>query len=277
MKNFWQQYSRNKSAVFGLTILLALILLALLANVLFPADPFKLLGKPMEPPSTEFLLGTDSLGRSVASGIAHGARTSLLIGLVATSVAVLLGTVIGGLAGFHSGKVDNLLMRLTELFQTIPSFIFAVLLVAILSPSLKSVVIAIAVVSWPTVARLVRAEFLSLRKREFVQAAITMGMPSWKIILQQILPNALSPIIVSASLMIATAILLESGLSFLGLGDPNIMSWGFLIGSGRSILRTAWWVCTFPGIAILLTVMAINLVGEGLNDVLNPRLREKDE
>ncbi|OSQ43333.1 ABC transporter permease [Thalassospira alkalitolerans] len=277
MKNFWQQYSRNKSAVFGLTILLALILLALLANVLFPADPFKLLGKPMEPPSTEFLLGTDSLGRSVASGIAHGARTSLLIGLVATSVAVLLGTVIGGLAGFHGGKVDNLLMRLTELFQTIPSFIFAVLLVAILSPSLKSVVIAIAVVSWPTVARLVRAEFLSLRKREFVQAAITMGMPSWKIILQQILPNALSPIIVSASLMIATAILLESGLSFLGLGDPNIMSWGFLIGSGRSILRTAWWVCTFPGIAILLTVMAINLVGEGLNDVLNPRLREKDE
>ena len=214
MKNFWQQYSRNKSAVFGLTILLALILLALLANVLFPADPFKLLGKPMEPPSTEFLLGTDSLGRSVASGIAHGARTSLLIGLVATSVAVLLGTVIGGLAGFHGGKVDNLLMRLTELFQTIPSFIFAVLLVAILSPSLKSVVIAIAVVSWPTVARLVRAEFLSLRKREFVQAAITMGMPSWKIILQQILPNALSPIIVSASLMIATAILLESGLSF---------------------------------------------------------------
>lgn len=277
MKNFWQQYSRNKSAVFGLTILLALILLALLANVLFPADPFKLLGKPMEPPSTEFLLGTDSLGRSVASGIAHGARTSLLIGLVATSVAVLLGTVIGGLAGFHGGKVDNLLMRLTELFQTIPSFIFAVLLVAILSPSLKSVVIAIAVVSWPTVARLVRAEFLSLRKREFVQAATTMGMPSWKIILQQILPNALSPIIVSASLMIATAILLESGLSFLGLGDPNIMSWGFLIGSGRSILRTAWWVCTFPGIAILLTVMAINLVGEGLNDVLNPRLREKDE
>ena len=277
MKNFWQQYSRNKSAVFGLVVLFALVLLAASANLLFPSDPFKLLGAPMSPPSSEFLLGTDSLGRSVASGIAHGARTSLLIGLVATSVAVLLGTVIGGLAGFHGGKVDNLLMRLTELFQTIPSFIFAVLLVAILSPSLKSVVIAIAVVSWPTVARLVRAEFLSLRKREFVQASITMGMPSWRIIFQQILPNALSPIIVSASLMIATAILLESGLSFLGLGDPNIMSWGFLIGAGRSILRTAWWVCTFPGIAILLTVMAINLVGEGLNDVLNPRLREKDQ
>jgi peptide/nickel transport system permease protein len=231
----------------------------------------------MQPPSADFLLGTDSLGRDVAAGIAHGASVSLLVGLIATVVAVVIGTGVGSIAGFAGGRVDALLMRLTEVFQTIPSFIFAIVLVAILSPSIQSVVIAIAAVSWPSVARLVRAEVLSLRDREFVQAAVTLGMPTHRILLQEILPNALSPIIVAASLMVATAILIESGLAFLGLGDPNRMSWGFLIGSGRSVLRTAWWVCTFPGIAILLTVLSINLVGEGLNDALNPRLRELNE
>jgi peptide/nickel transport system permease protein len=179
----------------------------------------------------------------------------------------------GGLAGYYGGWVDDVLMRVTEIFQTIPSFIFAILLVAILKPSIESVVIAIAVVSWPAVARLVRGEFMSLREREFVQACVCLGMSTGRILVLQILPNALSPIIVAGSLMVATAILIESALAFLGLGDPNVMSWGFLIGAGRTVLRSAWWVCTFPGIAILLTVLAINLVGEGLNDALNPRLR----
>ena len=230
----------------------------------------------MQPPgSGGFLLGSDSLGRDVAAGIAHGAKTSLLIGLLATVVAVGFGTVMGGLAGYYGGKIDNLLMRTTEMFQTIPSFIFAILLVAIMKPSIQSIVIAIAVVSWPAVARLVRGEFLSLRNREFVQACHTLGMGDLQIMLREILPNCLSPIIVIGSLMVATAILIESGLAFLGLGDPNIMSWGFQIGAGRTLLRSAWWVCTFPGIAILITVLAINLVGEGLNDALNPRLRER--
>jgi peptide/nickel transport system permease protein len=276
MRNFWQLYRRNRSAVAGLVVLVLVIFMAATAHLFFPDDPFRLAGQSMQPPGTSgFLLGSDSLGRDVAAGIAHGAKTSLLIGLLATIVAVGLGTIMGGLAGYYGGWIDDLLMRTTEMFQTIPSFVFAILLVAIMKPSIESIVIAIAVVSWPAVARLVRGEFLSLKNREFVQACHTVGMGDLQIMLSEILPNCLSPIIVIGSLMVATAILIESGLAFLGLGDPNIMSWGFQIGAGRTLLRSAWWVCTFPGIAILVTVLAINLVGEGLNDALNPRLRER--
>jgi len=274
---FLRRFGKNRSAVLGFVILCTVFLMALTAPFFFPVDAFKLVGKPMLPPFEGFLLGTDSLGRDVAAGIAQGAAVSLLVGFIATIAAVAIGILVGGVAGYFGGTIDDLLMRLTEVFQTIPSFIFAILLVAVLSPSIYSVVIAIAVVSCPTVARLVRSEFLSLRSREFVQAATTQGMSNARIIFQHILPNALSPIIVAASLMVATAILIESGLAFLGLGDPNVMSWGFLIGAGRTVLRSAWWVCTFPGIAILLTVLAINLIGEGLNDALNPRLRERNE
>ncbi len=273
---FWKLFARNRGAVLGLAIIATMTFLAFTASIFFPADPFSLAGKPMSPPGENgFLLGSDSLGRDVAAGIAHGAKTSLLIGLLATLVAVFIGIIMGALAGYYGGVIDNLLMRLTEMFQTIPSFIFAILLVAIMKPSIESIVIAIAVVSWPAVARLVRGEFLSLRNREFVQACHTLGMSDIRIMLGEILPNCLSPVIVIGSLMVATAILIESGLAFLGLGDPNIMSWGFQIGAGRTLLRSAWWVCTFPGIAILVTVLAINLVGEGINDALNPRLRER--
>tara|TARA_B100000131_G_scaffold296049_1_gene313553 strand:+ start:1016 stop:1849 length:834 start_codon:yes stop_codon:yes gene_type:complete len=276
MLDFWNRFSRNKSAVLGLVILLIVIFIAAIASFIYPEDPFRLAGKPLSAPGLNgFLLGSDSLGRDVASGIAHGAKTSLLIGLIATLAAVFIGIIFGALSGYYGGFVDDLLMRITEIFQTIPSFVFAILLVAIMKPSIESIVIAITVVSWPGVARLVRAEFLSLKNREFVQACHTLGMNDVKIMLREILPNCLSPIIVIGSLMVATAILIESGLAFLGLGDPNIMSWGFLIGAGRTMLRSAWWVCTFPGIAILITVLAINLVGEGLNDALNPRLRER--
>lgn len=273
---FWKLFARNRSAVMGMLILVVIFLMAISASLFFPDDPFSLAGQSMSAPGENgFLLGSDSLGRDVASGIAHGAKTSLLIGLLATLVAVFIGVIMGALAGYYGGIIDNLLMRTTEMFQTIPSFLFAILLVAIMKPSILSIVIAIAVVSWPAVARLVRGEFLSLRNREFVQACHTLGMGDVRIMLGEILPNCLSPIIVIGSLMVATAILIESGLAFLGLGDPNIMSWGFQIGAGRTLLRSAWWVCTFPGIAILLTVLAINLVGEGLNDALNPRLRDR--
>ena len=274
--DFWKLFARNRPAVMGMGILVLIFLMAISAPLFFPDDPFSFAGQSMSPPGENgFLLGSDSLGRDVASGIAHGAKTSLLIGLLATLVAVFVGVIMGALAGYYGGMVDNLLMRTTEMFQTIPSFLFAILLVAIMKPSIESIVIAIAVVSWPAVARLVRGEFLSLRSREFVQACHTLGMGDIRIMLGEILPNCLSPIIVIGSLMVATAILIESGLAFLGLGDPNIMSWGFQIGAGRTLLRSAWWVCTFPGIAILLTVLAINLVGEGLNDALNPRLRDR--
>ena len=277
MNRFWGRFSKNKSAVFGLIILFLVILMAVIANWIYPEDPFRLAGKPMSSPGTNgFLLGSDTLGRDVAAGIAHGAKTSILIGLLATIAAVFIGIIFGALAGYYGGVIDDALMRVTEIFQTIPSFVFAILLVAIMKPSIESIVIAITVVSWPAVARLVRGEFMSLKNREFVQACHTLGMNDSRIMMREILPNCLSPVIVIGSLMVATAILIESGLAFLGLGDPNIMSWGFQIGAGRTMLRSAWWVCTFPGIAILITVLAINLVGEGLNDAFNPRLRERN-
>ena len=277
MNRFWGRFSKNKSAVFGLIILFLVILMAVIANWIYPDDPFRLAGKPMSSPGTNgFLLGSDTLGRDVAAGIAHGGKTSILIGLLATIAAVFIGIIFGALAGYYGGVIDDALMRVTEIFQTIPSFVFAILLVAIMKPSIESIVIAITVVSWPAVARLVRGEFMSLKNREFVQACHTLGMNDSRIMMREILPNCLSPVIVIGSLMVATAILIESGLAFLGLGDPNIMSWGFQIGAGRTMLRSAWWVCTFPGIAILITVLAINLVGEGLNDAFNPRLRERN-
>jgi peptide/nickel transport system permease protein len=259
--------------MLGVGILALVGAVALLAPVLFPGSPFRRVDRPFAPPFGRHLLGTDVLGRDVSAGIAHGARTSLTIGVVATSVAVAVGTVMGGLAGYYGGRIDDLLMRTTEFFQTIPTFLFAILLVAILAPSVWSIVFAIAVVNWPTVARLVRGEFLATRGREFVQACVGLGMRDARVIFRHVLPNCLSSIIVTGSLIVGTAILTESALSFLGLGDPNVMSWGFMIGAGRTFLRSAWWLCTIPGVAILLTVLAINLVGEGLNDALNPRLR----
>jgi peptide/nickel transport system permease protein len=261
--------------MFGLVILGITILMSVLAPVVFPGSPFALAGAPRTPPNAEFWLGTDTLGRNVMAGIFHGARTSLLIGLTATLVSLTIGIIVGGMAGYYGGTIDNVLMRLTEFFQTIPNFLFAIVLVAVMTPSIYSIIIAIAVVTWPAVARLVRGEFMALRNREFVQACVGIGMSDARILALHILPNCLAAISVIGSLMVATAILVESGLSFLGLGDPNVMSWGYLVGAGRTALRTAWWVCTFPGIAILLTVLAINLVGEGLNDAFNPRLRDK--
>ena len=261
--------------MLGLVLLGVVVTLALGAAVFYPDDPFKLAGKPLSPPSRAFHFGTDLLGRDVAAGIVYGARTSLLIGITATTFAIGLGTLIGGFAGYYGRRIDDLLMRLTELFQTIPAFILAIVLVTILAPSLTSIIVAIAMVSWPPVARLVRGQFIALRGQEFVQACMALGMKDVRVIVVHILPNCLSPVIVTGSLMVATAILAESALSFLGLGDPNVMSWGFQVGQGRTLLRNAWWVATFPGFAILLTVLAINLVGEGLNDGLNPRLRER--
>ena len=273
MRELWRGFVRNRAALFGLVILLGVVGLALAAPFLFPESPFRGVGKPFSAPFGERLFGTDVLGRDIASGLAHGARTSLLIGLLATFMAAAVGTIIGGLAGYHGGWIDDALMRLTEFFQTIPSFLFAIVLVAIFTPSRQSIVLAIAAVAWPPIARLARGEFLAVRHREFVLASVCLGASAVRVMFRQILPNCLSPIIVTGSLGVATAILIESALSFLGLGDPNVMSWGFMIGAGRSFLRTAWWVSTIPGVAIVLTVMAINLVGEGLTDALNPRLR----
>jgi peptide/nickel transport system permease protein len=272
VRAFW----RNRGAAVGVVLLLLVGAMAATAPVLFPFSPWDMQGAPFAPPGEDgFLLGSDSLGRDVAAGIAYGSSVSLLVGAVSTVAALVLGVALGAVAGTFGGWVDDATMRFTELFQTVPGFVLAVVIVAIFTPSLWSIVFAIAVVSWPPVARVVRAEFLSLRSREFVQAAEVLGRSRVSIVFGDILPNALGPIVVLASLMVASAILLESALSFLGLGDPNMMSWGFMIGQGRSVIRLAWWMSVFPGLALFLTVLALNLVGEGLTDALNPRVARR--
>ena len=270
------RFTANKGALAGCIIISLVIILAVLGPWIYPASPWRLVGRPFLAPlvAARFPLGTDILGRDIAAGMAHGARVSLLIGVVSTSVALLIGVPLGAVAGYFGRTVDDAAMRFTEFFQTIPSFALAIVIVAILQPSIVSIVLAIGIVSWPPVARLVRGEVLSLRSRDYVQAAVTLGVSTPRIIFREILPNAVAPIIVMASLMVASAVLLESALAFLGLGDPNLMTWGYMVGAGRARLLDAWWISFFPGLAIFLTVLALNLIGEGLSDALNPRLSE---
>ncbi|MCM2251661.1 MAG: ABC transporter permease [Ramlibacter sp.] len=276
MKSFVSAYVRHKAGVAGLIVLLVACAVALAAPLLYPGNPWDMVNGPFLPPGTDgALLGTDTLGRDIAAGLVHGARVSLLLGVVSTAVAVVIGVALGAVAGYCGGKVDQIVMAVTEIFQTIPTFLLAVVLVAVLTPSIRTIVLAVAIVSWPALARLVRAEFMALRSREFVQAARLAGQSNTRIVFSQILPNSLSPVIVMGSMMVASAILLESGLSFMGLGDPNLMSWGYIIGASRSVIREAWWMSVFPGIAIALTVLALSLIGEALNDALNPKLQAK--
>lgn len=268
---------RNPAALAGMALLLAVALLALAAPWLYPGDPLDMVAQPLLWPGQDagFALGTDSLGRDVAAGLAHGARVSLAVGVVAAVLSLAIGIVVGATAGYFGGWVDDVLVRLTELFQTVPSFLFVVVVVAIGQPSVQVIVLAIGLASWPVIARLVRAEFRSLREADFVLAARSQGFSPLRIIAQEMLPNALPPVIVTTSVLVASAILIESALSFLGMGDPNAVSWGSMIGDGRELLRTAWFLTALPGAAIVLTVLALNLLGDGLNDAFNPRLRQR--
>ena len=274
---FRQRYRRNHAALFGFGLFVIVVLAGFFGPVLYQTDPWAFVARPFLWPGERggFPLGSDYMGRDVLAGLLHGARVSLLIGVAATAAALGIGLLVGALAGYFRGWIDDVLMRFTEVFQTIPNFIFVIVLVAIFKPTIETIVVTIGIVSWPPIARLVRGEFLSLREREFVQSCVVIGMSERRIILTQILPNCLAPVIVLASIMVATAILIEAGLSFLGLGDPNVMSWGKMIGDARDSLRTAWYLSAIPGVAILLTVLSINLVGEGLNDALNPHLKDR--
>ncbi|KHN91335.1 ABC transporter permease [Pectobacterium actinidiae] len=273
---FCKRYAHNPTALFGLAVLFMVVAMALTADLFFPDNPLRLAGRPLQWPlqNPRFILGTDQTGRDIAAQIFHGTRISLTIGLIATFIAIVIGIAVGALAGFYGGIVDDVLMRLTEAFQVLPNFLLLLVLIAVFGSSLDTVIWAIGVVSWPPAARLTRAEFLSLRNREFVQAARSLGMRDMPIMFREILPNALPPIIVYASVIMAVAILLESALAFLNLSDPNVPSWGNLIGAGRSVLRQEWYVSAIPGVAILLTVLSVSLVGQGLNDALNPRLKK---
>ena len=277
MKSVWRRFRRNRAATAGLLVLALAVAMALTAPLVFPHDPLRIVAPselwPLE--DARYPLGSDSLGRDMAAWIFYGAGTTLLIGVVASLVATAIGGMIGAVAGYYGGVVDDALMRITELFQTIPNLIFLLALVAVLGPAIENVVIGIGLISWTSIARLVRGEFLSLREREFVLAGRSMGMGDLRIIVTQILPNAMPPVIVLASLIVAGAVLFESALSFLGLSDPDIASWGRLIGEGRLLIRTSWYISAIPGIAILVTVLALNLIGDGLNDALNPRLKNR--
>jgi peptide/nickel transport system permease protein len=272
-----KRYFRSPAAVIGLLLLLVIIAMAVSASYLYPRDPLALAGRPLVWPfsNPRFLLGTDNSGRDIAAQIFYGARISLLIGGVATLIAVVIGVLVGAIAGFYGGWIDNILMRITDAFQTLPNFVLLLVLVAVFGSTLTTVIVAVGIVSWPAPARLTRAEFLSLRNREFVQAGRTLGLRDTSLILREILPNALPPVIVYASVVMAVAILLESALAFLKLSDANVASWGNLIGLGRDVLRVQWYVSAIPGVAILVTVLAVSLVGQGLNDALNPRLKQR--
>ncbi|MDX5629978.1 MULTISPECIES: ABC transporter permease [unclassified Brenneria] len=265
------------SALIGLIALALVIAAACAAPWLFPDDPMNMVAEPYLWPGqdAQFPLGTDLMGRDLLAGLLHGARVSLLVGVASTLIALVIGIVVGVLAGFYRGWVDKVLTGVTTLFQTIPAFLLAIILVAVLQPSIGTIIFALGITSWTSIARLVRTEFLSLRQREFVRASISLGASDMHLIFREILPNAWTPVVVSTALLIANAILSEAGLSFLGLGDPNVVSWGSMIGTGRDALRTGWYMTAIPGVAIMLTVMALNLLSDALHTALNPRLRRR--
>ncbi|MGD9866001.1 MAG: ABC transporter permease [Pseudodonghicola sp.] len=273
----WRMYRRNLPAVAGALILLGIVAATLYGSFLYTGDAFEIVWAPHERPGVEaaFPLGTDYLGRDLLAGMLTGGAPTLTVGLAAAAITMVIGISLGALAGYYGGWVDNLLMRVTEFFQVLPTLLFAMVLVTLFSPSLVTIALAIGVVSWPQTARLTRAEFLKIKELEYVTAARAIGARNTRIIWKVILPNAAPPLIVSATLTIGVAILFEAGLSFLGLGDPNVMSWGLMIGANRDYILDAWWPVTFPGLAIFLTVFAVSLIGDGLNDAFNPKLRER--
>jgi len=276
-KSVFSRLMRHPSGAVGLILLALVLLMSASAGYLFPNGPYAIAGAPRLWPGADpaFPIGTDSLGRDLLAGLFYGSRVSLAIGAAAAAVSLIVGVLFGAVAGYYGGWIDDVLMRLTDAMQTIPSLLSAVAIVGVIGPSLTTITIAIAIVSWPMIARLVRAEFLRLRTYDFVQSCRIIGMSDLRIIFGQILPNCLAPIIVASSVLVATAIIVEASLSFLGLGDPNVMSWGTILSVGRQELRSAWYITAFPAVALVLTALALNLIGDALNDVLNPRLKER--
>ena len=273
--SFWSNFKRSKLAVAGVGVVFLVFLTAIISPVIAPYDPgeiridAKLLG-----PCRSYLMGTDHLGRDCLSRMIYGARISLSVGFVAVGISICVGILVGSIAGYYGGRVDTILMRFVDVMMWFPSFFLILTVIALLGPNILNVMVVIGITSWMGTARFVRAEFLSLKEREFVLAARAIGFTDRRIIFRHILPNALSPVIVSASLGVAGAILLEAGLSFLGFGvQPPLPSWGNILAVGRTYIFDAWWLTLFPGLAILITVLAFNLVGEGLRDVLDPKLR----
>jgi peptide/nickel transport system permease protein len=278
LKIIGKRFSRNRLSVIGAVTVLLLITISLLAPFIAPYDPTAIdVRHTLSPPSKTHLLGTDELGRDLLSRIIWGSRVSLKVGFVAVGIAIVIGIVIGAIAGFYGGKVDAILMRFVDIMLAFPTFFLILAVIAILEPNIFTIMAVIGITSWMDVARLVRAEFLSLKERDFVGAARAVGVSDTRLIFRHILPNALSPVFVAATFGVAGAILIESGLSFLGLGvQPPDPSWGNILTAGKDNIEIAWWLSLYPGLAILITVLSYNLVGEGLRDALDPRLWETE-
>jgi len=271
----FRMFRRNRPAMAG-TVVFLILLAIVIYGALYGGDPFEIVWAPQTPPGEDgFVFGTDYLGRNLLTGLLTGGAPTMVVGASAAALSIFIGITIGAFAGYFGGWVDTLLMRVTEFFQVLPALLFAMVLVTLFSPSLVTSSFAIGIVMWPQTARLTRAEFLKIRELEYVTAARAIGARDRRIMWRVILPNALPPLIVSATLTVGVAILFEAGLSFLGLGDPNTMSWGVMIGANREYILDAWWPVTFPGIAIFLTVFSVSLIGDGLNDAFNPKLRER--
>lgn len=275
IREFWKKYRKSATGIVGLVIIIVLVLIALFADMIAPLSPFSLSSHSFLPPNYQYPMGTDDLGRDIFSGVVYGSRISLLIGFLTAGASTLIGIIIGGFSGYYGGKIDDLFMRFTEFFQVIPRFFLALVIIALFGSSIWNIIIVLAILSWPMTARLLRAEVLKFRSQDFVMAARAIGCNDVRIIFGHILPNAMAPVIVNTSVQIAYAIILEAGLSFLGLGDPSTMSWGIMLFNAQQFLRRAWWFATFPGMAIFLAVLGFNLVGDGLNDALNPRLKNR--
>ena len=271
-----KMFSANHSAVIGLVIMVFVISLSLIGPLFYKTDPFEMVWAPFSPPGEEgFLLGTDYLGRDLLAQIIHGGRASLIVGCAAALLSALIGITLGALAGFYRGWVEEVLMRITEFFQVLPTLLFSMVLVALFGASLPMITFSIGVVSWTAVARITRAEFLKIRELEYVTAARSGGARDFNLIFSVILPNAFPPIVVQTALLVGFAILFEAGLSFLGLSDPNVMSWGAIMGNNRPYILQQGFTIMYPGLAIFITVLSISLVGDGLNDALNPKLRKR--
>ena len=274
VRNFWKLYKRNVAAVVGLGVFAAIVLLAILAPYIAPYPPLRTrTGPSYLPPELLHLMGTDDLGRDILSGVLQGARTSLMVGFLAVATSASIGLMIGILSGFYGGKIDLILSRVMELFMVIPRFMLGIVLVAIFGATIWNVVAVIGFLMWPEVARVVRSEYLTMKEWLFTEAARADGASNWTLMFSEILPNVVSAIVIITTLQIGNAILLEAGLSFIGAGDPNVPSWGMMLENAQAIFQRAWWTMVFPGLFLSATVLSFNLMGDGLNDALNPRLK----
>ncbi len=276
MRGFWRAFRRNKLALIGGVVVVILVALALLAPGIAPWDPNRPdVRKILDAPSKAHPLGTDQLGRDVLSRMLYGARVSLAVGFVSVGIATMIGIALGAAAGYHGGTIDALVMRLVDLMLVFPRLFLLLAVLAFLRPSIWTIMAVIGLTGWMSVARLVRAEFLSLKEREFVLWSQSIGASSFRTIWRHILPNAIGPVLVAMTLGIPAAILTESGLSFLGLGvQPPHATWGNILNEGKDAIEIGWWLSAYPGLAILVTVLSYNLLGEGIRDALDPRLRQ---